>query len=222
MPFLPQNLETPSAPVVGKWLSQTDAGLSLVRAGHNSCRLLLGLHATGRLPQSAERHAQLAALFGALMHAERTGRLCKEVVTIPATQQALVAGDYFNAANKALTTVFLGLDHYAWLRAIKVLKGEPLPIILKALKVITIAWFVDLVREVVSFVKWNSTAKKDDEAVAKERKDRMWNIVRATAQFVQGLHLSQIRPHSDVVCGSLGVYTAVFAALSFYPKGKGA
>mmetsp|Transcript_20899 Transcript_20899/g.44990 ORF Transcript_20899/g.44990 Transcript_20899/m.44990 type:complete len:223 (-) Transcript_20899:127-795(-) len=222
MPFLPQNLETPSAPVIGKWLSQTDAGLSLVRVGHNACRAILGLHATGRLPQTAQRHAQLAALFGALMHAERTGRLCKEVVTIPLTTHALEEGDYANAVSKGLTTVFLGLDHYAWLRAINVLKGEPVPIILKALKVITLAWFIDLLREVAAFLKWNSTADQDSDTVRREKKDRLWNIARCGALVAQGVHLSQLLPHSDIVCGSLGMYTGLFAALSFYPKAKGA
>jgi len=205
------------------WLAKSEGRDKLGRTVQYFARFLNGYLAEMVKKDASFKgaHEKAVALQGAFATARRTDRIGKELNSMPALVKALKAGDWPEVVHKVSLTTFLMIDRYAWLCQAKLVKQDHKPIIKRALKFLTLSWTIMLVRHIRTYLKLSSSLTNDAASAQKASEEitaKKWEIFKHILCVVQGVHISGMYEHHDMLAGVCGMYTSFDDAMKQYPK----
>jgi len=128
--------------------------------------------------------------------------------------------EWLNFASKACLSVFHTLDHIAWLRKIKLIKGDGKATIRYNLRFLLAANALQAIYQASLYHRLfqaQSTCK-DDAAENKQKVATIWReTLRSLMLCIQNLHNSELYETHDWISGLSGVITSAYDALKIWP-----
>lgn len=211
---------------IWKFVSKAEARDKTGRIVQYGCRALQGMlaHMGPEMPLQAWKPA-IAEVQTTLAWARRTHRWGKELPHIPVLGEAILKGDWLEAAQRMVLITFLTQDHIYWLLKVGLLKFQNYTAIQwhrRNLRFITLSHVLNFslcVRDIRRIREKQD--QKDpkysgsEEAVAKadqEIYDNKRMMLRYVLTFIQMLHVSQVKKMDDWYVGLMGMVSSYIDA----------
>jgi len=157
----------------------------------------------------------------ALSDARRTHRWLKQIGMVRGLAAMAKATlhiplwEWLNVVSKGFLSLFLTIDHIAWLREVKIVEGDSKAVVRFNLRFLLIANALQTLYQMLIYRK--GLKEEDEEKRAATLKRTKLEFFRHMFLCVQNAHNSGLYETHDAISGALGVATSTYDATKLWP-----